>query len=198
MQGCCEHTVSSHLPAPAERGTGLQLPMLGAHRHRARCRQPKLPSSLVPGQRSQHLLPAAGGTPQHVPHPSPDGSECAAHLGQALLGARGAAEDALRLLRCALRLREAGAQAGAPSAPGQQHAGVAQGRLVQAQAQALDVTVVGMEAGVAGLAAGVGAAVVALALVAAGAGDAWAAEAAACGFVTPRALRALEVAVALW
>lgn len=169
------------------------------HRDRACCRQPKLPSSLVQGQRSQHLLPAAGGTPQHVPHPSPDGSERAACLGQALLGAGRAAEDALRLLRCALCLSEAGTKVGAPSAPGQQqHAGVAQGRLVQAQAQALDVTVVGVEAGVAGLAAGVGAAVVALALVTAGAGDARAAEAAARGFVTPRALRALEVAVALW
>lgn len=82
-------------------------------------------------------------------------------------------------------------------APGQPYAGVAQAGLLQAQPQPLDVTIVGVEAGVARLTAGVGAAVVPLALVTAGAGDTWAAEAVACGFVTPHVLGALEVTVAL-
>lgn len=48
------------------------------------------------------------------------------------------------------------------------------------------------------LAAGVGAAVAPLALVAAGTRDTRAAEALARGLVAPRVLRALEIAVALW
>ena len=128
--------------------------------------------------------------------PSPDRGERAAHLGQALLCRGRAAEDALRLLHVALRLREAGAEAGAPAPEGQLRGGVAEAGL--AQAQTLDVPVVGAEARVAQLAAGVGAAVAPLALVAAGARDTRAAEALARGPVAPHVLRALEVAVALW
>lgn len=83
-------------------------------------------------------------------------------------------------------------------APRQSHAGVTQAGLLQAQPQPLDVTIIGVEAGVARLTAGVGAAVVPLALVTAGAGDTWAAEAAACGFVTPHVHGTLEVTVAFW
>jgi len=146
--------------------------------------------------KSRHPLPAKGRAPFAASHPSPDGSERAARLRQAPLRRGRAAEDALRLLHVALRLREAGAEAGPPAPQGQARRGVAEAGV--AQAQALDVPVVGTEAGVARLAAGVGAAVAALALVAAGARDARAAEALARGLVAPRILRALEVAVALW
>lgn len=128
--------------------------------------------------------------------PSPDGSERAARLGQALRCHSGAAEDPLCLLQVPLRLREAGAEPGSPRARGQPCRGVGQAGL--AQAQALDVPVVGVEAGVAQLAAGVGAAVAPLALVTAGPGDTGAAEAPARGLVTAHLLRALEVAVTLW
>lgn len=128
--------------------------------------------------------------------PSPDGSQRAAHLGQALLRHQRPAEDALRLLHVALRLREAGAEAGPPAPRGQPGRGVAEAELVQAQA--LDVPVVGAEAGVTQLTAGVGAAVAALALVAAGTSDTRAAEALARGLVAPHVLCALEVTVTLW
>lgn len=127
---------------------------------------------------------------------SPDGSECAAQLCQALLCDSRVAEDTLCLLQVPLCLCQAGAQLGAPRARGQQGRGVGQAGL--ALPQALDVPTVGVEAGVAQVAAGVGATVALLALVTAGPGDTGAAQAAACGPVTARLLRALEVAVALW
>lgn len=57
---------------------------------------------------------------------------------------------------------------------------------------------VGVEAGVAQLAAGVGPAVALLAALTAGPGDTGAAQAPARGPVTARLLRAIEVTVTLW
>lgn len=128
--------------------------------------------------------------------PSPDGSQRVAHLGQALLRHQRSAEDALRLLHVALRLRQAGAEVGPPTPHGQPGRAVAEAELVQTQA--LDVPVVGAEAGVTQLTARVGAAVAALALVTAGTSDTRAAEALARGLVAPHVLRALEVTVTLW
>lgn len=129
-------------------------------------------------------------------HPSPDSSQCAIHLGQALLCHRRVSKDALCPLHIVLCLRETGAEVGAPAAEGQPRGRVAETSL--AQAQALDVAVVSAEARVAQLTAWVGAAVAPLALVTVGARDTWAAETLARGLVTPHVFRALEVTVALW
>lgn len=114
----------------------------------------------------------------------PDGEDGIAHLGHLLLRGRGTAENCLDLLDLVLCIQDPGDQVGVPEArPGPQGGGGVS-EAAEASGLLLELSLVGLEARMAGHAHRVAVAVTSLALVAAGPRQARAAEAAAGGLVT--------------